>query len=77
MIPLYFDLDNTFVKDNPIISKSLNAVRIFLTNRNRNEIKFPKLYSFDEIVGKDNMEEYIDKYILGHKVKHFRATKIV
>jgi hypothetical protein len=74
---IYFDLDDTLVKDNPITGKSelLNsglekynelakkspkAIKILLTNRNSKDIKFPRVYSFDEIVGKDDMEEYIN-----------------
>jgi len=73
---IYFDLDDTLVKDNPLTGKSEllqsglekynelierypNSHKILLTNRNSNDIKFPKVYSFDEILGKDNMEEYI------------------
>ncbi len=32
---------------------------ILFTNRNRNQISFPNTYTFDEIVGKDDMEVYI------------------
>jgi len=77
---LYFDLDDTLVRDNPVTGKSEllysglkryneltkespNAIKILLTNRNSNDIKFPSEYSFDEIVGKDRMEEYINKNI--------------
>ena len=74
---VYFDLDDTLVKDNSItgksellhsglekynesVKKSPNAIKILLTNRNSKDIKFPEVYSFDEIVGKDDMEEYIN-----------------
>jgi hypothetical protein len=77
---LYFDLDDTLVRDNPVtgkselldsglqkynelIKESPDAIKILLTNRNSDEIKFPDVYSFDEIVGKDNMKEYINRHI--------------
>lgn len=77
---IYFDLDDTLVKDDPVTGKSEllnsglekynelvkespNAIKILLTNRNREDIKFPQIYSFDEIVGKNNMKEYIDIHI--------------
>ena len=77
---LYFDLDDTLVKDNPVtgkseildsglkrykelVSNSPNAIKILLTNRESTDIKYPETYSFDEVMGRDNMKEYIDKYI--------------
>lgn len=80
---IYFDLDDTLVKDNPLTGKSEllksglekynelierfpHTPKILLTNRNSKNIKFPKVYSFDEIVGKDDIEEYI--YIHLHDI---------
>ena len=77
---LYFVLDDTLVKDNPVtgkseildsglrrykelVSNSPNAIKILLTNRESTEIKYPEIYSFDEVIGRDNMKEYIDKHI--------------
>ncbi len=77
---LFFDLDDTLVKDNPVtgrselldsglekykelVKDSPNAIKILLTNRESKEIKYPEVYVFDEVVGKDNMEEYIEKHI--------------
>jgi len=77
---IYFDLDDTLVKDNQItcksellasglekykelVTNSPNAIKILLTNRNSKDIKFPEVYSFDEILGKDNMKEYINSHL--------------
>ncbi len=77
---LYFDLDDTLVRNNPVtgkseildsglkrykelVSNSPNAIKILLTNRESTEIKYPEIYSFDEVIGSDNMKEYIDKHI--------------
>lgn len=43
-----------------LVERSPNAIKILLTNRNSKDIKFPEVYSFDEILGKDHMEEYIN-----------------
>lgn len=80
---LYFDLDDTLVKDDlltgkselldsgfakytELIKNSPKALKILLTNRESSEIIFPKVYSFDEIVGKDDMELYISNHL--HKI---------
>lgn len=89
---LYFDLDDTLVKDNPVTGKSEilssglekyqelvenspNAIKILLTNRNSKDIKFPEIYYFNEIVGKDNMEEYINKHISDTKISNVFSIK--
>ncbi len=89
---LYFDLDDTLVRDNPVTGKSEllnsglkrynelakespNAIKILLTNRNSNDIKFPDVYSFDEIVGKDKMEEYIDIHIQDVRISNLLSFK--
>ncbi len=89
---LYFDLDDTLVKDNPVTGKSEllgsglekykelvkespNAIKILLTNRNSKDIKFPEVYSFDEIVGKDNMEEYIEIHICDISISNLLSFK--
>lgn len=89
---LFFDLDNTLVKDNPITGKSEllnsglekykelveespNAIKILLTNRNSEDINFPKVYSFNEIVGKNNMEEYINTHRYDVNISNFLSFK--
>jgi hypothetical protein len=89
---IYFDLDDTLVKDNPVTGKSEllasglekynelvkespNAIKILLTNRNSDDIKFPEVYSFDEIVGRNNMEEYIDIHIHDVSISNLLSFK--
>lgn len=89
---LYFDLDDTLVKDNPVTGKSEilssglekykeliknspNAIKILLTNRNRKDIKFPGVYSFNEIVGKEDMQEYINTHIHDVSTSNFVSLK--
>lgn len=73
---IYFDLDNTLVKDNPSTGKSeilksgyekymelkkkypKVSFRLF-TNRLKNQITYPNVYSFEEVIGKDDMDLYI------------------
>lgn len=74
---IYFDLDNTLVKDNPSNGKSEllesgflkykelrglypNIPFFLFTNRLEKEIEYPNEYSFEEVIGRDNMHEYID-----------------
>ena len=42
---------------------SPNATKILLTNRSGRDIRYPDVYTFDEMVGSDGMEEYIGKHI--------------
>jgi hypothetical protein len=73
---IYFDLDNTLIRDNPRtgnselvqvgqddylkLRKEYSTVPFILfTNRIRAEIKYPNVYTFDEVVGKDDMEKLI------------------
>lgn len=80
---IYFDLDDTLVRDNPSTGKSevlqsgyarylqlrkeyLRFPFILFTNRLKKEIVYPKVFTFDEVVGKDDMEMYILENI--HKV---------
>lgn len=51
-----------------LIGNSPNAIKILLTNRNSKNIKYPDVYSFDEIVGKDSMKEYINNHIRDIKI---------
>jgi len=77
---IYFDLDDTLVRDNPDtgesellksgldvyekMSKEYPSVpKILFTNRRKEEIKYPKNYSFNEVIGREDMEEYIIKNI--------------
>lgn len=77
---IYFDLDDTLVKDTPSTGKSEilesglekynelvkispSAIKILLTNRDSKDIVYPNVYSFDEVVGKDIMKEYIEENI--------------
>ena len=46
-----------------LTGNSPNATKILLTNRSSNDIEFPEVYSFDEIIGKDSMEEYINIHV--------------
>lgn len=73
---IYFDLDDTLVKDNPQTHKSEilkegydqylslkekypNIPFRLLTNRPKESISFPNVYTFDEIVCKEDMDIYI------------------
>ena len=73
---IYFDLDDTLVKDNPESGHSEllqsgydEYVRLrelypnipfrLLTNRPKSEISFPQVYSFDEVVGKEDADIFI------------------
>lgn len=84
---LYFDLDDTLVRDNletgkseilssglekykELVGNSPSAIKILLTNRSSNDIKYPDVYTFDEIVGRDKMEEYIEKHIKDIKISN-------
>lgn len=89
---IYFDLDDTLVRDNPDtgesellksgldvyekMSKKYPSVpKILFTNRRKEEIKYPKNYSFNEVIGREDMEEYIIKNI--NKVKiHYHIVVI-
>lgn len=91
---LYFDLDDTLVRDNPVTGKSEilssglekykelvrnspNAIKILLTNRNNKEIKFPQVYTFDETVGRDSMEEFIANQIQDIRIANLLPVKNV
>lgn len=73
---IYFDLDDTLVKDNPktghsellqsgydeyIRLKELypNTPFRLLSNRLKSEISFPQVYTFEEVVGKEDADIYI------------------
>jgi len=73
---IYFDLDDTLVKDNPQTGKSEllksgydeyirlqgiypNAKLRLLTNRAKEQISFPNVYTFDQCIGKEEMDMYI------------------
>ena len=89
---IYFDLDDTLVRDNPVtgksellssglkkykelIEQSPNATKILLTNRNSNEIKYPEIYFFDEVIGRDDMDNYIKSHIHDVKISHLFSFK--
>ncbi len=73
---IYFDLDDTLVKDNPQTGKSellksgydeyLRLRSMYpqtpfrlLTNRPKEQISFPNVYTFEHTVGKEDMEMYV------------------
>jgi hypothetical protein len=73
---IYFDLDDTLVRDNPVTNKSEilesglerykelksmypNTPISLLTNRYDSVIKYPDVYTFNSVIGRDTMKEYI------------------
>ena len=89
---IYFDLDDTLIRDNPITGKSEilqsgfetyermnieypNTPKILFTNRIKGEIKYPDNYSFSDVVGREDMEEYITKNIKKVKLSSLFSLK--
>ena len=73
---VYFDLDDTLVKDSPESGHSellqsgydeyIRLRKLYpeipfrlLTNRLKSEISFPEVYSFEEVVGKEDADMFI------------------
>ena len=63
-------LSSGLEKYKELTGNSPNATKILLTNRSSKDIKYPDVYTFDEIVGRDKMEEYIDKHIKDIKISN-------
>ena len=77
---IYFDLDNTLVRDNSSSGKSEvlksgyekymemkkrypNVPFRLFTNRLKNQITYPNVYTFDEVIGKEEMDLYIIEHM--------------
>jgi len=73
---IYFDLDDTLVKDDPQTGKSEllksgyeeylrlrnmypETVFRLLSNRAKEQISFPQVYTFEHTVGKEDMDMYV------------------
>lgn len=70
-------LNSGFEKYTELVKNSPKAIKILLTNRNSKDIKFPAIYSFDEVVGKDNMEEYIERNLNIVTVSNLSSLKSI
>ena len=68
-------LSSGLEKYKELVENSPDAVKILFTNRDRKDIKFPGVYSFDEIVGKEDMEEYINTHIHNISASNFISLK--
>ena len=89
---IYFDLDDTLIRDNPNTGKSEilqsgldiynelckkypNIPKILLTNRYSYDIRYPGVYTFDEVMGKDDMSRYIQDNIKNVHFKDLTSLK--
>lgn len=68
-------LSSGLEKYKELTGNSPNATKILLTNRGSKDIKFPEVYTFDEMVGRDKMEEYIDKHIKDLKISNLLSLR--
>jgi hypothetical protein len=70
-------LEEGLSKYKELSSKYPNSRKILFTNRSRGEIKYPSVYTFDKVLGKEDMEEYIEENIKDVSVKKLCSIKNV
>ncbi len=68
-------LSSGLEKYKEVVKNSPNAIKILLTNRNSNDIRYPDVYTFDEEVGRDGMEEYINTHLKDLTASNFVSFK--
>jgi hypothetical protein len=52
-----------------------NSKKILFTNRSRDEIKYPSVYTFDKVLGKEDMQEYIEENINRVNLKNLLSVR--
>ncbi|MGI5898178.1 MAG: hypothetical protein ACOX6Q_03410 [Candidatus Dojkabacteria bacterium] len=68
-------LNSGLEKYKELVRNSPNATKVLLTNRCSASIKYPDVYVFDEVLGWDNMKEYISNGIKDVKISHLTSLK--
>jgi hypothetical protein len=78
--------DNEVTNKSEILEEGLNKYRelskrypssqkILFTNRSRDEIKYPSVYTFDKVLGKEDMQEYIEENINRVNLKNLLSVR--
>lgn len=60
---------------NELCKKYPSIPKILLTNRYSYDIKYPNVYTFDEVIGKDDMNKYIKDNIRNVRISNLLSLK--
>jgi hypothetical protein len=58
-----------------LCSRYPNSKKILFTNRSKSQIKYPSVYTFDQVLGKEDMRMYIEENVKGVSFKDLLSIR--